>query len=105
MVQGRYPGELNIFQRRGMFNSINNNYAVRKKGVREFTQGFHVQSPACSDTNIGYALSIIKNYEYKPEEYALHNGKVNPIERKKAKQHQAEKMEMTARSSIGGNAW
>lgn len=82
--------------KKGHVQLYHNNYAVRKKGVREFTQGFHVQSPACSDTNIGYAISIIKNYEYKPEEYALHSGKINPIERKKAKQHQAEKMEMTA---------
>ncbi len=83
--------------KKGHVQLYHNNYAVRKKGVREFTQGFHVQSPACSDTNIGYALSVIKNYEYKPEEYALHNSKVNPIEKKKAKQKQVEKME---RSSV-----
>ena len=82
--------------KKGRVVLYHNNYVVRKKGVREFTQGFHVQSPACSDTDISYALSIIKNYEYKPEESALHSGKVNPIERKKAKQYQAEKMERTA---------
>lgn len=82
--------------KKGHVQLYHNNYAVRKKGVREITQGFHVQSSACSDTDIGYALSIIRNYEYKPEEYALHNSKVNPIEIKKAKQKQAEKMEMSA---------
>ena len=82
--------------RKGYVQLYHNNYAVRKKGVREFTQGFHVQSSACADTDIGYALSIIKNYEYKPEDYALHNSKVNPSKKKKLKQHQAEKMEMTA---------
>lgn len=82
--------------RKGHVQLYHNNYAVRKKGVREFTQGFHVQSSACADTDIGYALSIIKNYEYKPEDYALHNSKVNPSKKKKLKQHQAEKMEMTA---------
>lgn len=82
--------------KRGRVQLYHNNYAVRKKGVREFTLGFHIQSPACSDTDINYALSIIKSYEYKPEEYALHNGKVNLIEKKKAKQHQAKKTEMNA---------
>lgn len=81
--------------KKGHVQLYHNNYVVKKRGVREFTQGFHVQSSACSDTNISHALSIIKNYEYKPEEYALHNSK-NPIEKKKAKQHQLEKMEMTA---------
>lgn len=33
---------------------------------------------------------------HKPEESVLHNSKVNPAEKKKAKQRQAEKMEMTA---------
>lgn len=33
----------------------------------------------------------VKKYEYKPEEYALHNGKLNKAEKKKAKQCQVEK--------------
>ena len=66
---------------------------MRKKGAREFTQGFHIQSPMCADTDIGYALSIIKNYEYKPEEYALHSGRLNKSEKMRVKQCQAEKME------------
>lgn len=82
--------------KKGHVQLYHNNYVVRKKGVREFTQGFHIQSSICADTDIAYALSIIKNYEYKPEEYALHNSKVNPIEKKKAKQKQAEKMEKSA---------
>lgn len=82
--------------KKGHVQLYHNNYAIRKRGVREFTQGFHVQSPACSDTNIDYALNIIKNYEYKPEEYALHKGKVNPSEKKKAKQYKVEKMEIDA---------
>ena len=79
--------------KKGHVQLYHNNYAVRKKGVREFTQGFHIQSPVCADTDIRYALSIIKNYEYKPEEYALHNSKLNKAEKRKAKQCQAEKME------------
>ena len=39
----------------------------------------------CADTDIRYVLNIIKKYEYKPEEYALHNGKLNKAEKKKAK--------------------
>ena len=61
--------------------------------MREFTQGFHIQSPVCADTDIRYALNIIKKYEYKPEEYALHNGKLNKSEKRKAKQCQAEKIQ------------
>ena len=79
--------------KKGHVQLYHNNYAVRKKGVREFTQGFHIQSPMCADTDIGYALSIIKNYEYKPEEYALHSGKLNKSEKMRARQCQAEKME------------
>ena len=70
-----------------------NNYAVRANGVREFTQGFHIQSLMCADTDIRYVLNIIKKYEYKPEEYALHNGKLNKAEKKKAKQCQVEKIQ------------
>ena len=82
--------------KKGHVQLYHNNYVVRKNGVRKFTQDFHVQNPACLDTNISYALSIIKNYEYKPEEYALHNSKGNSTEKKKVKQHQAEKTEMPA---------
>ena len=46
------------------------------------TQGFHIQSLMCADTDIRYVLNIIKKYEYKPEEYALHNGKLNKAEKK-----------------------
>ena len=35
----------------------------------------------------------VKKYEYKPEEYALHNGKLNKAEKKKAKQCQVEKIQ------------
>ena len=84
--------------KKGHVQLYHNNYAVRKKGVREFTQGFHIQSPVCADTDIRYALSIIKNYEYKPEEYALHNSKLNKAEKRKAKQCQVEKMEKVSLS-------
>ena len=84
--------------KKGHVQLYHNNYAVRKKGVREFTQGFHIQSPVCADTDIRYALSIIKNYEYKPEEYALHNSKLNKAEKRKAQQCQAEKMEKVSLS-------
>ena len=47
----------------------------------------------CADTDIRYVLNIIKKYEYKPEEYALHNGKLNKAEKKKAKQCQVEKIQ------------
>ena len=57
------------------------------------TQGFHIQSLMCADTDIRYALNIIKKYEYKSEEYALHNGKLNKAEKKKAKQCQVEKIQ------------
>ena len=63
--------------KKGHVQLYHNNYTVGKNGVREFTQGFHIQSLMCADTNIRYALNIIKKYEYKPEEYALHNGKLN----------------------------
>ena len=39
----------------------------------------------CADTDIRYALNIIKKYEYKSEEYALHNGKLNKAEKKESK--------------------
>ena len=35
----------------------------------------------------------VKKYEYKPEEYALHNGKLNKAEKKKAKQCKVEKIQ------------
>lgn len=35
----------------------------------------------------------VKKYEYKPEEYALYNGKLNKAEKKKAKQCQVEKIQ------------
>lgn len=89
---------IKCLSRKGHVRLYHNNYTVRKKGVREFTQGFHVQSSACEDTDISYALSIIKNYEYKPEEYALHRSKVNPMEKKKINQQRAETMEMKAAS-------
>lgn len=80
--------------KKGHVQLYHNNYVVRKKGVREFTQGFHIQNPVCSDTNISYALSILKNYEYRPEEYALHNSKMNQSEKMQAKRRRAEKMEL-----------
>ena len=79
--------------KKGHVQLYHNNYTVEKNGVREFTQGFHIQSLMCSDTDIRYALSIIKKYEYKPEEYALHNSKLNKSEKRKSKQCQAEKMQ------------
>lgn len=82
--------------KKGHVQLFHNNYVIRRKGVREFTQGFHIQNIACEDTNIGYALSIIKNYEYKPEEYALHCSQVNPSGKKKVRQKQIEEMEQAA---------
>lgn len=79
--------------KKGHVQLYHNNYAVRANGVREFTQGFHIQSLMCADTDIRYVLNIIKKYEYKPEEYALHNGKLNKAEKKKAKQCQVEKIQ------------
>ena len=73
--------------KKGHVQLYHNNYVIRKNGVREFTQGFHIQNISCEDTNIRYVLSIIKNYEYKPEEYALHKKSVNPVEKKKVKQN------------------
>lgn len=74
--------------KKGHVQLYHNNYVIRKKGIREFTQGFHIQSVSCEDTNIGYALGIIKNYEYKPEEYALHIRSANPAEKSKGKKVQ-----------------
>lgn len=75
--------------KKGHVQLYHNNYMVRKKGVREFTQGFHIQSLSCEDTNIGYALSIIKNYEYKSEEYALHIRGANPVRKGRGKMQQS----------------
>ena len=71
--------------RKGHVQLYHNNYVVRENGIREFVQGFHIQNISCEDTNIRYALSIIKNYEYKPEEYALHSNSGNPAERERKK--------------------
>ena len=59
--------------KKGHVQLLHNNYIVRKKGIREFTQRFHIQNTACEDTNITYALGLIMNYSYHPEESALHN--------------------------------
>lgn len=79
--------------KKGHVQLYHNNYVIREKGVREFTQGFHIQNITCEDTNIGYALSIIKNYEYKPEEYALHSSQVNLSRQKKVRQKQIDQMD------------
>lgn len=50
--------------KKGHVQLYHNNYAVRANGVREFTQGFHIQSLMCADTDIRYVLNIIKKYEY-----------------------------------------
>lgn len=71
--------------KKGHVQLYHNNYAIRKKGIREFTLGFHIQNLACMDTNMGYALSIIENYEYKPEEAMLHKGASKFAIRKKSK--------------------
>ncbi|MDO4314036.1 MAG: hypothetical protein Q4C52_13225, partial [Eubacteriales bacterium] len=44
----------------------------KNDGIREFTQGFHIQNRICKNTHISYALHIIENYDFKPEEAKLH---------------------------------
>ena len=81
--------------KKGHVQLYHNNYAVRKGGIREFTQGFHIQNISCEDTNIQYALSIIKNYEYRPEESDLHRNSPYLAGKEKVRQKQpdaAEKM-------------
>lgn len=78
---------------KGHVQLYHNNYAVRRGGVREFTQGFHIQNLSCEDTNISYALGIIRNYEYRPEEAMLHSsaGKaagIRKIKKKKLRQQE-----------------
>lgn len=83
--------------KKGHVQLYHNNYVVRKKGVREFTQGFHLQSAFCEDTNISYALSIIKNYSYKPEERALHTPR-DAAGMKKLRKEQTQQREQNALS-------
>lgn len=69
--------------KKGRVQLYHNNYIIRKKGVREFTKGFHIQNLQCEDTNITYALNLICNYEYIPEEWAFHQNNKQAIERMK----------------------
>lgn len=63
--------------KKGQVQLLHNNYVKRKNGIREFVQGFHIQNDACADTNVRYALSVIKKYEYNPEEWVLHSTGTN----------------------------
>lgn len=89
---------IKILPKKGHVQLYHNNYIIRKKGYREFTQGFHIQNMQCADTNIGYAINTIKNYEYKPEESALHNQSITSVEKQKIKRRLLEKREGPALS-------
>lgn len=82
--------------KKGRVQVFHNNYKVKAKGERSFTQGFHLQSPACADTNIDYALSVIKNYKYKPEECALHSDGKRAAAQKKLKMKKLQEQEKAA---------
>ncbi len=57
---------------KGHVQLLHNNYWVRENGERFFTKGFHVQSPAAADTDFEYALRLVQNYDYSPEDAMLH---------------------------------
>lgn len=81
---------------KGHVQLYHNNYVIRKNGVREFTNGFHLQNLSCEDTDITNAIKQIHNYEYIPEEWAYHQNNREKIE-KINKQH-AQKEEENALS-------
>lgn len=64
--------KIRALSRKGRVQLFHNNYIVGKDGRREFTGNFHIQNEHCRDTNISYALNIIGNYDFKPEEAELH---------------------------------
>lgn len=82
--------------KKGRVQLFHNNYKVRANGERTFTQGFHIQSPACADTNMDYALSVIKNYRYKPEESLLHSDGNRATAQKKLKIKKLQEQERMA---------
>ena len=84
--------------KKGHVQLYHNNYIRRANGVREFTQGFHIQGIACEDTDIGHALSIIKKYEYKSSEAMLHNYNASDAQKNKIKQKKMELQEDRALS-------
>lgn len=64
--------KIRALHKKGHVQLFHNNYIVRKDGGREFTGNFHIQNGYCRDTNISYALNLIGNYDFKPEEAELH---------------------------------
>lgn len=82
--------------KKGRVQVYHNNYKVKARGEREFTQGFHIQNPICADTNIGYALSVIKHYKYKPEECALHSDGNRAAAQKKIRKAKLQEQEKAA---------
>lgn len=64
--------KIRALSKKGRIQLFHNNYVVKAEGVREFTGGFHIQNRRCNDTYISYALNLIENYEFKPEEAELH---------------------------------
>ena len=81
---------------KGRVQVYHNNYRIIANGERAFTQGFHIQSSFCEDTNIDYALSVIKNYKYKPEESALHISGNRVAAQKKIKTKKLQEQEKAA---------
>ena len=64
--------KIRLLSENGHVQLLHNNYRVLQNGQRQFVQGFHVQNPSCEDTNFGYALGLIRNYDYSPENAAKH---------------------------------
>lgn len=56
----------------GRVQLLHNNYRVLPGGQRQFVRGFHVQNPNCADATFGYALGLIQNYDYSPENAEKH---------------------------------
>ena len=98
--------KIKALPKKGRVQVFHNNYKVKAKGERAFTQGFHVQSMACEDTDIDYALNVIKNYKYKPEECALHiSGNKDAAQRKlKIEKSQAQEKAAVSIETLLGDA-
>lgn len=64
--------KIQLISRNGHVQLLHNNYRVIQGGRREFVRGFHVQNPHCTDVTFGYALGLIRNYDYSPENAEKH---------------------------------
>lgn len=69
-------------RREGRVRLYHNNYIVLKDGTRKFTEGFHVQNAYCEETDLRYALNVIKNYAYSQSNALKHKKSATPVKPK-----------------------